>query len=201
LGKRQRRLSDPVNIQLSEIFGNFYFFTVENAPISRLMQYFRFLLGVCSVAKIDSYDRKLLNLIQEDASVAVENLAGEIGLSTSATHRRLARLRDEGFVISTIAVVDRKKIGRPMMMLVEVQIERERPELLNQFNLWIKQEKAVQQAWYITGDADFTMIVTATDMDDFDRLMERLLAENRNVRRFKTGVVLRSAKEGLFTPV
>jgi Lrp/AsnC family transcriptional regulator, leucine-responsive regulatory protein len=153
------------------------------------------------MTKIDSYDRKLLNLIQQDATMPVENLAEKIGLSTSATHRRLARLRDERVVTSTIAVVDRKKIGRPLMMLVEVQIERERPELLQQFNLWIKREKAVQQAWYITGDADFTMLVTATDMDDFDHLMERLLAENRNVRRFKTGVVLKSAKEGLFTPV
>jgi Lrp/AsnC family transcriptional regulator, leucine-responsive regulatory protein len=149
---------------------------------------------------LDTFDRTLLNLVQRDATTPVESLAETIGLSPSATHRRLARLRETGVITSTIAVVDKKKIGRPLTMLVEVQIERERPELLQDFNRWIKQENAVQQAWYITGDADFTMIVTATDMDDFDQLMERLLAENKNVKRFKTGVVLKTAKEGLFTP-
>jgi Lrp/AsnC family transcriptional regulator, leucine-responsive regulatory protein len=150
--------------------------------------------------KLDAQDRKLLNLVQKDALTPLDTLAHEIGLSPSATHRRLARLRDDGFIARTIAVIDRKKVGRPLTMLVEVQIERERPELLHEFNRWIEREEAVQQAWYITGDADFTMVVTALDMDDFDATMERLLSQNKNVKRFKTGVVLRTTKESLFVP-
>jgi Lrp/AsnC family transcriptional regulator, leucine-responsive regulatory protein len=150
--------------------------------------------------KLDPQDRKLLNLVQTDALTPLYTLAHEIGLSPSATHRRLARLRDDGVIARTIAVVDRKKVGRPLTMLVEVQIERERPELLHEFNRWIEREAAVQQAWYITGDADFTMVVTARDMDDFDAFMERLLSQNKNAKRFKTGVALKTTKESLFVP-
>jgi Lrp/AsnC family transcriptional regulator, leucine-responsive regulatory protein len=150
---------------------------------------------------LDTHDRRLLHHVQRDAETSLEILADRIGLSTSATHRRLTRLRQDGMITATIAVVDRKKVDRPLTMLVEVQIERERPELLQDFNRWVAREDAIQQAWYVTGDADFTMVVTATDMEDFDALMARLLQENPNVRRFKTGVVLRSVKSTLFVPV
>ncbi len=104
-------------------------------------------------------------------------------------------------ITAHIALVDRKRVGRAMTMLVEVRVERVLPDLLAEFNAWIAREDAVQQAWYITGDADFIMVVTAHSVEDFDALMDRLVRENPNVRSFKTGVVLRTAKSGQFVPV
>ncbi len=72
----------------------------------------------------------------------------------------------------------------------------ERPRLRD----WLRAEGAVQQAYYVTGTADYILIVTAHDITDFDALMSRLLAENANVRRFTTNVAMSTIKRGLAVP-
>lgn len=100
-----------------------------------------------------------------------------------------------------VAVVNPKAAGRPLVMIVGLEIERERPEHLFELKRWLANEPAVQQAWYVTGDADFTLIITAQDTEDYDQFMQRLVAENRNVRKFKTSVALSTLKRGLVVPL
>lgn len=150
---------------------------------------------------LDAADRRLLGLVQKDSRVSAEYLADAVALSVSAVQRRLQTLRRSGVIVGEVAVVDPKRVGRPLTMLVEVQIERERPELLATLRRWLANEEAVQQAWYITGEADFVLVITAASTESFDAFMERLLAENRNVRKFKTGVALQVTKRSLFVPV
>lgn len=59
----------------------------------------------------------------------------------------------------------------------------------------------MQQAYYVTGEADFVMIVTAPDTEAYDALMSRLVADNANVKRFTTNVALGLVKRGLTIPV
>ena len=150
---------------------------------------------------LDAMDHRLLGLVQRDSRLSAERLADAVGLSVSAIQRRLQALRRNGVIISEVAVVDPKRVGRPLTLLVELQIERERPELLGILRRWIAGEDAIQQAWYITGEADFVLVITAASMEGFDLFMERLLAENQNVRKFKTGVALQVTKRSLFVPV
>jgi Lrp/AsnC family transcriptional regulator, leucine-responsive regulatory protein len=65
----------------------------------------------------------------------------------------------------------------------------------------IAKTDAVQQAWYVTGCGDLLLVVTAKSIEDFDALMERLMTENRNVRKFTTSVALKTLKRGLAVPV
>ena len=59
----------------------------------------------------------------------------------------------------------------------------------------------VQQAFYVTGEADFVLIVTAPDTESYNAFMARLVLENKNVKRFTTNVVLNLVKRGLAVPV
>ena len=65
---------------------------------------------------------------------------------------------------------------------------------------WIATEPAVQQAWYVTGDGDYVLVVTARDVEDYEALMQRLVADNPNIRRFRTRVSLGTLKRGLAVP-
>lgn len=150
---------------------------------------------------LDRFDRHLLNLVQEDASQTAEQLAAAVPLSVSAIQRRLKRLRETGIIQRDIAVVDPKQVGRPTFFIVALDVERERPELLAQLRRWLANEPMIQQAFYITGRSDFVLIVTAPDVDAYDTLMSRLIAENANVRRFTTNVALGVIKRGLVIPV
>lgn len=151
--------------------------------------------------ELDRFDRQLLNLVQEDAAQTAERLAEQVGLSPSAIQRRLKRMREQGVIARDVAVVDPREIGRPTFFVVSLEIERERPELLAQLREWLTRCAEVQQAYYVTGETDFVIVVTARDTEAFDAMMSRLIQENPNVRRFTTNVVLNLLKQGLSIPV
>lgn len=151
--------------------------------------------------KIDQYDRIILRRMQMDARPGLEALADETGLSVASVQRRLRALKTSGVVLSEVAVVDPKKIGIAMSFIVMVEMERERQDQLDAFARQVQSEPMVQQCYYITGEADFCLICTARDMDDFQELTKRLFFDNSNVRRFRTSVVMGRRKVGLSIPV
>jgi len=150
---------------------------------------------------LDELDRKILALVQQDARRPAEAIGAQIGLSASAVQRRIARLREEAVITAEVAIVDPKSVGRPLTLIVDIEVERERPELMAVLKRWIAGEPAIQEAWYVTGDGDFVLIVTARDVEDYDALMQKLVSENSNVRRFRTRVALGTLKRGCRVPV
>lgn len=152
-------------------------------------------------SKLDRLDRAILEALQVDASLTNDRLAERVGLSPSAIHRRIQRLTATGVIERRIAVVDPAKVGSPALFVVGIEVERERPELVQPLRAWLRHEAAVQQAYYVTGSSDYVLLVTAPDIDRFDQLMSRLMQENPNVRRFTTNVVMTAVKRGLYVPV
>lgn len=151
--------------------------------------------------ELDKLDRRILSIIQKDSRRPAELIGAEIGLSASAVQRRISRMREEAVIAAEVAVVDPKSTGHPLTMIVDVEVERERPELLASLKQWLVAEPRIQEAWYVTGAGDYVLIVIARDVDDFDALMQRLVAENANVRRFQTRVALGTLKRGLLVPL
>lgn len=151
--------------------------------------------------ELDKLDRRILAMLQTDARRSAELVGAEVGLSASAVQRRIARLREEGVIAAEVAVVDPKRVGRPLNLIVEIEVERERPELVASLKQWIAAEAMIQEAWYVTGAGDYVLIVVARDVDDFEALMQRLVAENANVRRYHTRVALGTIKRSLLVPV
>jgi DNA-binding Lrp family transcriptional regulator len=151
--------------------------------------------------ELDKLDRRILAMLQKDARRSAELVGAEVGLSASAVQRRIARLREEGVIAAEVAVVDPKRVGRPLTLIVEIEVERERPELVASLKQWIAAEAMIQEAWYVTGAGDYVLIVVARDVDDFEALMQRLVAENANVRRYHTRVALGTIKRSLLVPV
>lgn len=150
---------------------------------------------------LDRFDRQLLNLVQEDSAQTAERLAEQVGLSPSAIQRRLKRMREQGVIVRDAAVVDPRAVGRPTFFVVSLQVERERPDLLAQLREWLAKRVEIQQAFYVTGETDFVIVVTAPDTEAFEATMAQLVKDNPNVRRFTTNVVLNLLKQGLTIPV
>ena len=151
--------------------------------------------------ELDKLDRRILGTLQKDARRSAELIGAEVGLSASAVQRRIARLREEGVITAEVAVIDPRRVGRPLTLIVDVEVERERPELLASLKQWIAAEPMIQEAWYVTGAGDYVLIVAARDVEDFEALMQRLVVENTNVRRYQTRVALGTVKRGLLVPV
>ena len=152
-------------------------------------------------AQIDRLDRALLSAVQRDASLTHDQLSQLVGLSPSAIQRRLRRLEATDVIERRIAVLDPERLGQGAMFVVGVEVERERPELVQPLRSWLRREPAVQQAYYVTGTADYVLIIVAPDIAEFDALMSRMMMHNPNVRRFTTQVVMSSVKRGLAVPI
>ncbi|MDR7272978.1 DNA-binding Lrp family transcriptional regulator [Pelomonas saccharophila] len=150
---------------------------------------------------LDRFDRQLLNLVQQDAALTAEQLAEHVSLSASAIQRRLKRLREQGVIQRQIAVLDAAAVGQPTTFIANLQVESERPELMARLRAWLDAEAAVQQAFYVTGEADFVLVVTSWDAVSYEALMARLLADNPHVRRYTTQVAMGVLKRGLVLPV
>jgi DNA-binding Lrp family transcriptional regulator len=147
--------------------------------------------------QLDASDIIILNILQQNTKTGLEALASEAGLSTASTQRRLKRLRENGIITSEVAIIDPAKVGQTMSFVVMVELERERRDQIDTFTKRTASEPQVQQCYYVTGEADFCLICTASDMADFEALTQRLFFEDANVRRFRTSVVMGRKKVGM----
>jgi len=150
---------------------------------------------------LDPADRIILTSLQRDARTGLETLAAETGLSVATVQRRVKALRDRRVITQEVALLDPVKVGLPMTFVVLVELERERLDQIDAFVRRTQAEPKVQQCYYVTGEADFCLICTAADMDDFEALTQRLFFSDSNVRRFRTSVVMGRKKVGLSLPV
>ena len=151
--------------------------------------------------ELDSFDVKLLEAVQENNRLTAEELSDRVGLSASACLRRLKRLRAEKMIVADVAVISPEAAGRALTMVVEVTLERERPDIMDGFKRAMRQTPEVMQCYYVTGDTDFVLIVTANDMRHYEAFTKRFFFDNPHVRRFHTSVVMDAVKVGLKMPL
>jgi Lrp/AsnC family transcriptional regulator, leucine-responsive regulatory protein len=151
--------------------------------------------------KPDKADRTLLQLLQANAEQTIETIAAKAGLSASAAQRRLQRLRDSKVISAEVAIVAPAALGQILTFIVELELERDRPELMPMLLKWINAHEAIQQGWHITGRGDFMLVILSPTVEAFDALMESLMEQNRNVRKFTTSLALKTVKQSLRVPI
>ncbi len=150
---------------------------------------------------LDRFDIAIIDILQRDNSTPQRIIAERVHLSAAAVNRRIKRMRETGVIIGNYAIVDPARLGRPITIVVEVSIESERLDLLDAAKRSFQAEPEVQQCYYVTGDADFVLIVTVPSMGDYDALTRRLFFENHNVKKFRTLVVMERLKADLAIPL
>ena len=150
---------------------------------------------------LDEFDLRLLRLVQDNNRLTNYDLSQAVGLSPSACQRRLAKLRENGVIEADIAVVSPAAVGRQLTMIVDVTLERERPDIMDDFKRAMLATPEVMQCYYVTGDADFILLLTARDMRHYEEFTKQFFFANSNIRRFHTRVVMDRVKAGLFVPI
>lgn len=145
--------------------------------------------------QMDGIDKKLLNLLQRDASRTNANLADEVGLSASSCLRRIRRLRSAGIVDRIVAILNPSKAGKALKAIVTVELKEHGEQHMRRFLELVTKEAAVSQAYAVTGEIDVLLMMRLKDMDEFDALCDRLFRERTNVARFYTMIIIRTAKE------
>lgn len=150
---------------------------------------------------LDQFDVALLDQLQRDNRQTSEALAAAVGLSATACQRRMKRLREAGYIAADVSVLDPAKVGRRTTFIVQVDLARGRADIIDGFKRDMQKVPEVQQCYYVTGEADFILVVVAEDLAHYEQLTRRLFYESNVIRKFHTQVVMDSVKLGLTVPL
>lgn len=150
--------------------------------------------------QLDSFDTKILDIVQRNCRLQAEEIADQVGLSASAVQRRLKRLRSEGVIVNEVAIVDPKYLSRPMTFIAGLEIDRDNYKSLALFKSWAAQRDDIQQIYYVTGSVDLMVVITAATTADYDAFTEQLMEHNPQIRRITTHVVLDIPKKSFYVP-
>ncbi len=143
---------------------------------------------------LDSIDLKILDLLQEDNQITNLDLAERVGLSPPPCLRRVRRLRELGVITRDVALVDPAKVGRSIIAFVFVELDRQREDVLANFERKMRAEPEVQQCYFVSGEADYLLIVICADMASYNEFARRVLANEHNIKRFRTSFNLARVK-------
>lgn len=143
----------------------------------------------------DNFDLKLLNAMQEDAGRTAEELAEIIPLSPSAIARRLRRLREDGAIVRTVALLPSTMVDRRLRALVSVQLHDHAPAAgLNDLKERMLGLDEVQLCLEVSGSNDMVLLVACRDMAEFNAFADAELAASTVVRRYETSFVKKEIK-------
>jgi Lrp/AsnC family transcriptional regulator len=124
---------------------------------------------------MDAIDRKILDILQADATVPVAAIAEQVGLSTAPCWRRIKRLEDDGVIKRRVALVDRRKANVPMTLFVSVRTTRHAVQWLEDFRRVIADIPEIVEAWRLTGEIDYLLRIVVPDVDAYDAVYKRLI--------------------------
>lgn len=147
---------------------------------------------------LDETDLKLLDSLQNDASLSNQTLAERVHISPPTCLRRVKRLRDAGLVECDVALLNVDKLaaitGHGLTALVEITLERQGAEQQEAFEARVVLDEAVQQCYRVSPGPDFMLVVHVADMPRYLALAQRLFTSDANVRNVKAFFSTRRAK-------
>jgi Lrp/AsnC family leucine-responsive transcriptional regulator len=150
---------------------------------------------------LDDFDREILSHLQQNNQQTADQIAAEVGLSSSAIHRRIAKLRDDRVIVADVSVIDPARIDRKMTFIVELMLEKVRAAEAAAIKKRLREAPEIQQCYNVTGDADLLLIITARDVEDYEDISRRLFSADAAVRRYRTSVVMDRVKTSMAVPL
>jgi len=124
---------------------------------------------------MDIRDRRLLELLQQDAAMPVNELADIVGLSPSACWRRIKSLEDDGLITRRVALVDRKKSNVAMTIFVGVKTSRHSIGWAEEFRSVISDIPEVVEAYRLTGEMDYLLRIVVPNVEAYDTVYTELI--------------------------
>lgn len=131
------------------------------------------------MSSIDAADRRILAVIQEDASLSIAELAGRVHLSHNACWRRLKRLDEEGWVRRRVALLDAGKLRADVVVFVTVRAAEHTEAWLAEFAAAVRRIPQIVEFYRMSGGADYLLKVRVADIAAYDGVYKQLIRSAR----------------------
>jgi Lrp/AsnC family transcriptional regulator len=125
---------------------------------------------------MDDIDRRLLEILQQDATLSIAQMAERVGLSPTPCWKRIQKLEAAGVIVRRVALVDPERVGVGLSVLVSIEAGEHTPDWLERFSDGIAALPQVMEAYRMAGDVDYMLRVAVADMAEYDAFYKRLIA-------------------------
>jgi Lrp/AsnC family transcriptional regulator len=150
---------------------------------------------------LDAIDLKILTLLQQDASLSTAELAERVGVSQSPCWRRIQRLREEGYIKQTVAIVDRLKVGLHMQIFAQVKVSRLSDEQRADLVRAINNVPEIVECYTVFGEMDVMMKVLAPDVTWYQEFIFSTIMKLPGVQDIRSIVTLAETKSTTAIPL
>jgi Lrp/AsnC family transcriptional regulator len=124
---------------------------------------------------MDQTDRKILDLLQADATLSIATIAEKVNLSGAPCWRRIKRLEDDGVISKRVALVDRRKANVPMTVFASIRPTRHTLGWVEEFRRMVLDIPEIVEVWRLTGEVDYLLRIVVPDVDAYDAVYKRLI--------------------------
>lgn len=147
---------------------------------------------------IDSFDRKIIQILAAEGRISISDLAKQVGLSNTPCHNRLRRLLDQGYILGFRAILNPEKLGREHVAFVEVKLEDTREKALRAFADAVYAIPEIEQCHMIAGAFDFLLKIRTKNIQDYRRVLGEHLSTLPHVANTSTHVSMQAVKDTAF---
>jgi DNA-binding Lrp family transcriptional regulator len=159
------------------------------------------LYGRILMAVLDTIDLKILKFLQEDALMTHKEMASQLNLTTTPIHERIKRLKNDGVIEKYTAILNKSKLGKSLVVLVDVTLKEHAATYLEQFEKDILLLSEVVECYCISGGADFLLKVLVKDMDEYRHFILHKLATLPNIGNAQSRFVVNEIKSQTPVPI
>lgn len=150
---------------------------------------------------LDRYERKILHILQRDASLSVAAIADQVGLSQTPCYRRIDRLEREGIIKRRVALVDRAKVGLHAQVFAQVKLDAHGRANLDEFTSAIHALPEVLECYVLMGTVDFMLRIVARDIQAYERFFFDKLSQLPGIQEINSTVALSEIKATTALPI
>lgn len=150
---------------------------------------------------LDETDIKLLRILQHDATLSNKELAFRLHKSIAAIHERVKKLKQQGYIKKTVAILDRQKINMGLISFSQVFLKAHTAEVLNEFEKEVTKFPEVMECYQMAGSYDFMLRIATKDMQAYHEFLRYRLAVLPHVNTVQTYFVLSETKSETAYPI
>jgi DNA-binding Lrp family transcriptional regulator len=150
---------------------------------------------------LDQFDLKLLAALEADGRLTNAELAEKVGLSASQCSRRRIKLEETGVIEGYSARLNGKRLGIGLLALVQVSMSVHSKENSKKFSGFVNAVEEIQEAYALTGDADYLLKVVVPDLNNLSRIINDLILPHASVSHVKSSIVLTTLKDSHRLPL
>lgn len=148
-----------------------------------------------TIPVLDDIDKKILDILQQDCTVAIKDIAEKVGLSATPTYERIKFLEQEGIILKYTALIDHKKVGLDMLVYCNIVLKEQSKKVLMDFEKAVAKIPEITEVMSISGTYDYMLKIAVSDIATYNDFVMNVIANLPHVGQYHSSIVMNEVKK------